>query len=122
VASLLHDAGMDALELIFLPESVDALTVSPDGRAIRIRPDGSTIPPMPVQPASFLEVGAGSSGLNQLRPLVPRVAHRQRHRPSLYALCRRRLLSIQRAQQPRQMSLALVLTLTSTGAASCPSS
>lgn len=42
--SLMHDAGMDALELILLPESGDALVVWLGGGAIRIRPDGSTVP------------------------------------------------------------------------------
>lgn len=30
--------------LLTLPESRDALLIWPDGRAIRIRPDGSTVP------------------------------------------------------------------------------
>jgi hypothetical protein len=33
------------MRLIALPESGDALLVWPDGRAVRIRPDGSTVPP-----------------------------------------------------------------------------
>lgn len=39
-----HDADMNAPAVILLPESGDALVVWPDGRAIRIRPDGSTVP------------------------------------------------------------------------------
>lgn len=44
------------VDVIILPESGDALVFWPDGRAIRIRPDGAIFPPMPSLMRLCLEV------------------------------------------------------------------
>jgi len=73
-----HDRCM---RLIILPDSGDALLAWPDGRAIRIRPDGSTVPPTPAQAGPFLKVGPGSDGPDQRRcAVLSRGACRKRHR------------------------------------------
>lgn len=45
---------MDIVDVIVLPDSGDVLVVYLDGRAIRIRPDGSTVPPMPFFAETFV--------------------------------------------------------------------
>jgi hypothetical protein len=52
--------------LIRLPDG-DLLVLNPTGSAIRIRPNGSTVPPTHVRVGPFLDVGPWSENLYQLR-------------------------------------------------------